>query len=111
MRDRLIELLEQAEGLKNNDMPSLEEKADYLLANGIVISPCAIGQEIYVVWDSSGFEKCTVKNFDYYGFDNIVFDADGERGGCTFIKDDINSLVFLSKEDAEKRLRELNGQS
>lgn len=110
MRDRLIELLEQAEGLKNNDMPSLEEEADYILANGVIIPPLAIGQEIYVVWDSSGFKKYTVENFVYYGFD-IVFSADGENGGCTFTKDDINSLVFLSKEDAEKRLRELNGQS
>ena len=36
-RDRLIELIEQAEGLKNNDFPSVEEIADYLLANGVII--------------------------------------------------------------------------
>lgn len=35
-RDRLIELIEQAEGLKNNDFPSVEEIADYLLANDVV---------------------------------------------------------------------------
>lgn len=36
-RDKLIELIEQAEGLKNNDFPSVEEIADYLLANGVTV--------------------------------------------------------------------------
>ena len=36
-RERLVELIEQAEGLKNNDFPSIVELADYLLANGVVV--------------------------------------------------------------------------
>ena len=40
MRDRLIELLEEAEGQVNNDYPSLESMADYLIANGVIVPPC-----------------------------------------------------------------------
>jgi hypothetical protein len=37
MREKLIELLEEAEGLVNNDEPSLEQIADYLIAHGVTI--------------------------------------------------------------------------
>lgn len=37
MREKLIELLEEAEGLVNNDVPSLEQIADHLIANGVII--------------------------------------------------------------------------
>lgn len=40
-RDKLIELIEQAEGLKNNDFPSVEEIADYLIAHGVTVQECA----------------------------------------------------------------------
>ena len=36
IRERLIDLLEQADGQVNNDIPSLEMIADYLIANGVV---------------------------------------------------------------------------
>ena len=37
MREKLIELLEEAEGLVNNDEPSLEQIADYLIAHGVTV--------------------------------------------------------------------------
>lgn len=37
MLNKLAELLEEAEGLVNNDRPSLEQIADYLIANGVTI--------------------------------------------------------------------------
>ena len=36
-REKLIELLEEAEGLVNNDVPSLEQIADHLIAHGVTI--------------------------------------------------------------------------
>ena len=36
IRERLIDLLEQADGQVNNDIPSLEMIADYLIANDVV---------------------------------------------------------------------------
>lgn len=37
-REKLIELLEEAEGLVNNDVPSLEQIADYLIAYGVTFA-------------------------------------------------------------------------
>lgn len=37
MREKLIELLEEAEGLVNNGEPSLEQIADYLISHGVTI--------------------------------------------------------------------------
>ena len=37
MREKLIELLEEAEGLVNNDEPSLEQIADHLISHGVTI--------------------------------------------------------------------------
>lgn len=37
MRNKLAELLEEAEGLVNNDRPSLEQIADHLIDNGVTI--------------------------------------------------------------------------
>ena len=38
MREKLIELLEEAEGQVNNDVPTLEQIADHLIANGVTIA-------------------------------------------------------------------------
>ena len=36
-REKLIDLLEEASGLVNNDLPTLEQIADHLIANGVTI--------------------------------------------------------------------------
>lgn len=35
-REKMIELLEEAEGLVNNDVPSLEQIADHILASDFI---------------------------------------------------------------------------
>lgn len=37
MRDRLAELLSEAEGQINNDLPSVEQIADYLIEHGVTV--------------------------------------------------------------------------
>ena len=49
MRDRLIELLTDAE-----DLPicqDFEGFADYLLANGVIVPPCKVGDKVYGVFE------------------------------------------------------------
>lgn len=43
MRDRLIELLSEAEGQINNDLPTVEQVADYLIEHGVTVD----GYEYY----------------------------------------------------------------
>lgn len=38
MRDRLAELLEEAEGQINNDLPTVEQIADYLIEHGVAVN-------------------------------------------------------------------------
>lgn len=58
MRNKLAELLEEAEGLVNNDRPSLEAVAEYLIAHGVTIpercKDCA----------REGTEKCPMVHRD-----------------------------------------------
>jgi Zn finger protein HypA/HybF involved in hydrogenase expression len=53
MRDKLIELLYEAEGQVNNDIPSVEQIADYLLANGVnVQSEGEWEKRTFIIFDS-----------------------------------------------------------
>lgn len=46
-RTRLVGLISEAEGQVNNDLPTVEQIADYLLENGVLAPPCKIGDTIY----------------------------------------------------------------
>lgn len=103
MRDRLIQLLEQAEGQKNNDMPSLEEKADYLLANGIIVPPCKVGDTVYVVCRSYFSKNASIQEekvtFLKYINDFWYIDTD------THFDKQYGLSVFTDYNDAVKELR------
>lgn len=43
MKDRLASLLSEAEGLVNNDLPTVEQIADYLIEHGVIVTPCKVG--------------------------------------------------------------------
>lgn len=52
-RDRLIELLFKV--TEEKDCPQPDEIADYLLANGVIVPPCKVGDMVYVVSQGQGF--------------------------------------------------------
>lgn len=97
MRDRLIELIKQGNG--GYDFMSLERIADYLLANGVIVPPCKVGQTVYF------------KN-EYF---NTIVSGEAEhirisRNGITVHTADNHHLwadeVFLTREEAEAKLKE-----
>lgn len=49
MRERLIELLDEARNEHLFEDKYNEAVADYLLANGVIIPPCEVGDKIYVI--------------------------------------------------------------
>lgn len=113
-RERLIKLL----GCKYNCVDRnkcLEEQADYLLENDVIVLPVKVGQKVYYIFD--GFiEPCTVE---------VIFlsDYEDKDGNCTYMADihfdrddcpytvaeiyftDIGKTVFLSQEEALKALK------
>ena len=100
MRDRLIELLDEAMDKKGI---YLKEIADYLLENGVIVPPCKVGDIVYAVDKRSGLWRrgkiismyCVNKNDIHF---ELVFDDDEID---IYDKDS----VFLTKEEAVQALK------
>lgn len=109
MRNRLIELLRKADEaaiVNDCDYPTYEKAmqafytsiADYLLANGVIVPPCAVGDTVYEVVPLP-----------------MLFDDLKQRYTILEKEFDFNDLkgfgdwVFLTKEEAEAKLKELEG--
>lgn len=122
MRDRLVELLEQAEGQVNNDVPSLESIADHLIENGVIVPPCKVEDTVYVPWlwgDDTGIAIASVEEIKIYDEQHhIIFFIDMESdnedfnqcyGGWKLYKS-IGETVFLTEGQAEQKLKEMRGE-
>jgi hypothetical protein len=119
MRDRLIELLEDTAHEKGG-MPSFKEIADHLLANGVIVPPCKVGQTIYMPWEYGGTKGIAFLDVTFIIFDSkkpyikTDFDTDDNGfwklcNGGVFYFDDFGKTVFLTKEQVEQALREREG--
>ena len=107
MKNRLIELLGKADDateILTGDFPSYEEElqafyssiADYLLDNGVIVLPCAVGDTVWCI-DSFNLDGTLRKQPIIR---EIKFNHHLEFVGKT---------VFLTKEEAEAKLKELEG--
>ena len=111
MRDRLIELLEQAESICDERSTcfncvgygkgrecKLHLYADYLLANGVIVPPCKVGDTVYCII------KEHVPDDDYrmswHNETNIL-----ERKFTLSMIELFGKTVFLTKEEAERALK------
>ena len=110
MRDRLIELIQDIKLCNPINWDKPEFMALALLANGVILPPCNVGDTVYkchtVNLNPTGeITKRTIKQITFSAF--TVTD-DGASGW--FDIDDIGKTVFLTLEDAEKALREREGE-
>ena len=97
-RDRLIELIS-----KIQYMGGLESRlADHLLANGVIVPPCKVGDSIYRVGRGEIWEWQIA--MAYIHPDETIYVDDSEN---EFTAEDIGKTVFLTKEEAEAKLKEL----
>lgn len=122
MRDRLIEIFHNTNyqnrqnGLTANLATQFTEYAlgkvvDALLANGIIVPPCNVGDKVFAVLWSHSLAKKVVKP---YIVDELFYSTKrGIRpwvvicfGGQRFDNIDFGKTVFLTKEEAEKALAE-----
>jgi hypothetical protein len=100
MRDRLIELIKQGNG--GYDFMSLERIADHLLANGVIVPKCKIGQDIYRIGSKGQiYGEWQVAYIQVYE-DEILYIDDSDN---YFYASDIGKTVFLTKEEAEVKLK------
>lgn len=108
MRDRLIELLQSVptdcEG--NRGVGTI---ADYLLANGVIVPPCKVGEGLYFIPNNRlafGIVENIIKS--HSGLFAYVFELyDGDIVDEWSIPlCDFGKTVFLTREEAEAALKE-----
>lgn len=101
MKERLIELM-QDWGNENTDSFPFESVADYLLANGVIVPPCNVGDTVYrrMVYNGKLVSWKIVKMEVYE--DEMGF-ADDSDNWIAF--EDIGKKVFLTREEAEQALK------
>lgn len=111
-RERLIELLCSAPlGFKSFDSQyyksTISKIADYLLDNGVIVPPCKVGDTVYILAGHNGrkYEKDTCEGF-YIGYDGVVQVRVRNMKGNHGTYGVIGKTVFLTREDAEKALKE-----
>lgn len=114
MRERLIELIQNAVGGCARHLA--EVIADYLLANGVIVPPCKIGQTVYFPMETNG--ECEpyvdVGTVFCIGFDerHTMWISARYESGLKYYhtSDDFGKTVFLTREEAEKALKEMEAE-
>lgn len=117
MKNRLVELLQEYTD-NNNGGGSNHGRADYLIENGVIVPPCKVGGSVYVPLDdktiqeletviltieSDSFFLNAVCKCDFENCDNVC--DDGKVCGMHFEYKEIGKTVFLTKEEAEQKLK------
>lgn len=118
-RKRLVELISQFERVCSDSCTGLEksctqcvleQKADYILDNGIVVPPVEVGQILYVIEAGLIFEA-KVKEYKYCSNSangihwHIIFEE-----LFAISEAHIGKTVFTSREKAERALKGAEGK-
>lgn len=114
MRDRLIDLLLKSEPLHERDLDDdladgeIEAIADHLLAEGLIVPTCKIGDTIYEAFCGISVEARKVTEIKQSEWGTTYYCS---FGWC-YPQHLIGKTVFLTREAAEKALeRSENGKS
>lgn len=105
-RERLIELVCKAyDGCVNRSSASI---ADYLLANGVIVPPCKVGDTVYYPVKGTGViyeTKVYGVGVDCYG-DFAINPKEYPNDAIAMYGVEVGKTVFLSRELAEEALNE-----
>jgi hypothetical protein len=81
----------------------IEYIADYLLANGIMVLPCKVGDVVYTnISGTTLHNSFMINHIDLLGFSNGLYSWTWHQLGKS---------VFLSIEEADKALAEREGKN
>ena len=108
-REKLIELIGQAKDTFHFTGRYEEYVADYLLANGVIVPPCKVGASIYEI-TRNFISEFRVRFIEIGTCSNLFLHTDLVSGivysGEVFHESEIGKTVFLTREEAEKALKE-----
>lgn len=90
-----------------------ERLADHLLANGVIVPPCKVGDTVYMPWEWNGTKGVAILTVthiitnDSHSYIKAPLYSDDEDYSCKygygrFEFDDFGKSVFLTLEEAEK---------
>lgn len=120
MRNRLIELIINAPKLDSTKFgratgktyQTVQNIADHLIQNGVIVPPCKVGDTVYEIQPTRNrVQEYTIFRLVYDGkswnYHWVLKDGKGFYGNINgFCDYEIGKTVFLSKEEAEKALKE-----
>ena len=124
-RDRLIDIFKKIEYTPFPEMTikaslgnqfteyALNTIVDELLANGVIVPPCKVGAEIFGLFDNDDEQRKEIYDGKVlcYSLDenNLLWARMRYKNGLTYWHtiDDFGKTVFLTKEEAEAKLKEL----
>lgn len=102
-KEKLIELLSEHHSGNYNEAQRI---ADYLLANGVFVLPCKVGDTLYRI-----IKPKYTKPFVWSGVDTVEVIGAGYRspfGGFSYVSvDDFGKNAFLTREEAEAALKKM----
>ena len=102
-REHLIDLLHHRPWLGTT-----EQIADYLLANGVIVPPCKVGDTVYSVGVFTGqIIENKVVGIHYDESEIFLFVGNGT---VVTVGQQLGKTVFLTKEEAEEKLKEMNNK-
>ena len=101
-RERLIDLMIDAKRTEPETGSFTEYLADYLLEHGVIVTPCKVGDKVYRPSDCLGVVKFVIISFNIYESE-MFFTDDSEN---IIYLSDIGKTVFLTREEAERALKE-----
>lgn len=113
MRDRLVKLIEDS--LPNDNhiyfTKDIETMADELIANGVIVPPCKVGDTVYYL-DGKTIVKDVVHCISIGGRHGVnakgfVHFHDSDKDNITVNFSLFGDKVFLTKEEAEQKLKEM----
>lgn len=114
MKERLTERIDNKLVFKDTEacMQAINRLAEYEDAeeNGTLVKlPCKVWDTVYLVIADEIFEW-EVKSIEIFDFDTVL--RLGHKGSCDYAAEYLSSFndrLFLTREQAEKRLEELKG--
>lgn len=118
MKERLIEIVKESL-VKNIDYTNrlAERITDDLLAQGVIVPPCKVGDTVYYLTSIDTEEELDVTEIFCgvvvsVGYDTSLWIHIHYDNGLTYYHSasDFGNTVFLTKEEAEKALAEREGE-
>ena len=101
-RERLIDLMIDAKRTEPETGSFTDYLADYLLEHGVIVPPCKVGDRVYRPSDCLGVVQFVIISFNIYESE-MLFTDDSEN---IIYLSDIGKTVFLTREEAERALKE-----